>query len=92
LLSPDAVYFFSHGTYRGQAEIRQAFEQTWDRIQNETYRIQDVTWLVQSEQTAVFTYTYRWDGWIDGKHQSGGGRGTNVLIGKKTSGSLSMNI
>lgn len=30
LLSPDAVYFFSHGTYRGQVEIRQAFEETWD--------------------------------------------------------------
>jgi ketosteroid isomerase-like protein len=75
LISNDCRFWFSSGTYHGLAEVRQAFERTWNLIQDEVYGVTDVHWLSES----VCTYTFTWRGKIDGKECDGRGRGTSCF-------------
>ncbi|GHO83299.1 YybH family protein [Dictyobacter formicarum] len=79
LLADDAIYWFSEGSYQGKDEIKQAFEKTWDFIQNERYAIENVQWLAKDETVAVCIYQFRWQGMVEGRLKQGGGRGTSVF-------------
>jgi ketosteroid isomerase-like protein len=79
LIVDDAIYWFNDGSFRGVDEIRQAFEKTWDFIQNECYRIERVQWLISDEHVAVCTYIFHWQGIVEGQSAQGEGRGTSVL-------------
>ncbi len=79
LLAENAVYWFSDGSYDGLAAIRDGFESTWNTVKNEVYEIHDVRWLTVSDTSASCVYRFAWRGIIEGKAQSGEGRGTNVL-------------
>ncbi len=79
LLDEHAVYWFSDGSFRGTEEIKQAFEKTWDFVREERYAIEQVQWLVRTEESAVCIYTFHWQGLIGGKPEQGVGRGTSVL-------------
>lgn len=78
-IASDATYWFTDGSYTGIDEIRQAIEATFAKIQDETYEIGDIKWPVATDSIAVCTYTFHWQGTVDGKQASGNGRGTNVL-------------
>lgn len=39
LLTEDAKYFFSEGTFQGLAELRAIFQKNWDTVQEEVYRL-----------------------------------------------------
>ena len=77
LIAEDAVFWFSDGSYRGLASIRDAFERTWQAIQDEFYAIDDVEWLVVSDQSAVCIYSFHWRGIVKGVPRNGAGRGTS---------------
>ncbi len=79
LIAEDAVYWFNDGSFVGCEAIRQAFEQTWAPIQNEIYRIEDLLWLAQDQQSAVCIYTFHWQGQVSDQLMHGSGRGTSVL-------------
>ena len=79
LISKDAVYWFSDGSYEGLASIHEAFESAWNTVKDEVYTISNVRWLAISETAAVCVYDFSWKGVIDGRPMSGGGRGTNAL-------------
>ena len=83
LIADDAIYFFNDGTFRGLPAIRQAIEKTWAYgVQDESYTIEDLSWLVQDEHIAVATYRYRWEGVTSDSRERqvlGVGRGTQVL-------------
>jgi|SRR5579859_3932737 len=79
LIADNAVYWFSEGSYQGKEAIKQAFERTWDFIQDEHYAIEQVQWLVDDEQAAVCIYLFHWQGKVGGELRQGTGRGTNVL-------------
>lgn len=79
MIAPDATYWFTDGSYTGLDEIRQAVEATFTKLQDEVYKIFDVHWPVVTGAAAVCTYRFSWQATIDGKPQSGSGRGTNVL-------------
>ncbi len=83
LIHDEAVFIFSEGTFRGKQEIAQAFERTFQTIQNERYAIHDLQWVVVTEDVAACIYEFRWQGMVDGQEMSGGGRGTTIL--QKTS-------
>lgn len=83
LLTEDAKYFFSEGTFQGLAELRAIFQKNWDTVQEEVYRLRQVEWLAVSDEVAVCTYTYHWHGFFQGEHKEGSGRGTNVLVKRK---------
>ena len=45
LLSYEAVFWFSDGSYSGIENIRTAFEKTLNMIMDEEYSIRDLKWL-----------------------------------------------
>ncbi|HYJ70095.1 MAG TPA: nuclear transport factor 2 family protein [Nocardioidaceae bacterium] len=79
-IADDATYWFSDGTHRGVDEIGAAIERTFATIQDETYEIQDLEWVVISPDSAVCRYRFSWTGLVDGERRSGSGRGTNVVV------------
>jgi ketosteroid isomerase-like protein len=79
MIAPNATYWFTDGSYTGIDEIRQAVEATFEKLQDETYKISGLKWPVATDTVAVCTYRFSWQATIDGVKQSGNGRGTNVL-------------
>lgn len=79
LIAPDAVYWFTDGSYRGRAAIEEAVSRTFAAIRDEVYEIHDLDWVTVGEESAVCRYRFHWTGLVDGKPASGEGRGTNVL-------------
>ena len=78
-IADDATYWFTDGSYTGIDEIRAAVEATFDKIQDEDYRIENLRWVVSEDSTAVCTYKFTWSGTVDGVAKHGSGRGTNIL-------------
>jgi ketosteroid isomerase-like protein len=54
-------------------------ERTFTTIRDEVYEISDLEWVAVAHDLAVCRYRFTWTGLIDGKQESGQGRGTNVL-------------
>jgi ketosteroid isomerase-like protein len=79
LIAEDAVFWFSDGTHRGLGEIRAAFERTWHALSEETYWLEDMSWIAEGDAAAACTYRFNWQAVIDGRPASGSGRGTSVL-------------
>jgi ketosteroid isomerase-like protein len=79
LLANDAVYWFSDGSLKGVAAIREAFEKTWNIVRDEAYKIVNISWVLASPTNAVCIYEFQWQGKVDGIQKSGKGRGTNVM-------------
>jgi ketosteroid isomerase-like protein len=80
LIADDAVYWFTDGSFEGLDDVRRAFERTWGRIREETYRIHDVRWIAVSEAVAVCVYRFTSSGLVTGVPLVATGRGTNVLV------------
>lgn len=79
LISEQAIFWFSDGSYTGLKEIRSAFEQTWSNLPNEVYSIGDITLLLAEESSAVICYTFISTSVSNGKESIFKGRGTNIL-------------
>ena len=80
LIADDAVYFWSNGSAMfGKAAIARAMQTNFEGIRNDAYETLDVTWLVETEDTAACIFSFRWNGEVDGKVASGRGRGASVL-------------
>jgi ketosteroid isomerase-like protein len=80
LIAPDASYWFTDGSYQGREEVLAAIAATFATITDETYAIDDVTWLYRGDDRAACRYRFRWTGTVDGRPASGAGRGTAVLV------------
>lgn len=80
LIHADAQYRFTDGDFAGIEAIQKAFEDTWARIQNETYLISDLKVVNADARSASVSYTFHWSGMVDGQSKSSAGRGTNVLV------------
>lgn len=78
-IADDAVFWFTNGEFKGKFAIRQAFEDTYASIQNETYTISDVEWVAVDHHMAVCIYKFKSDGLVNGKHQIYKGKGSNTL-------------
>lgn len=79
LITKDAVFWFTDGTHEGREAIQKAFQDTWTKIQDETYAISNVQWLVATYWNSVCSYTFRSEGITEGKKHVFTGRGVNVL-------------
>lgn len=79
-IDDDACFVFSDGTHRGKAAIERAISATFQRIENETYRISELCWVYVTTDCALCTYVFAWSGLVDGVMSSGRGRGTSVLV------------
>ncbi len=79
-VADDAIYLFSDGTqHLGKAAVQAAIEYNFQTIRNESYSLNGMRWLARSSDIAVCVFEYYWEGEIQGKRVSGGGRGTCVL-------------
>jgi ketosteroid isomerase-like protein len=81
-VSPEAVYWFTNKECKNIKEIEEYFNNTWNLIKNEVYRISDVNWIGIDNNIATCLYTYHWEGYHNGNFVSGTGNATNVF--KKT--------
>ncbi len=79
LIADDAAYWFTEGSYHGVGEIRAAIERTFATILDEVYEIRDLEWVAVTDDLAVCRYRFFWKGMVDGRPESGHGRGTNVV-------------
>ncbi|MEM6636199.1 MAG: nuclear transport factor 2 family protein [Pseudomonadota bacterium] len=81
LVSDDAIVIFSDGSlHAGKAAIRAAYQRNFDTIKGEEYRIENVHWLAETSDAAAYSFEFHWTGVIEGRHVSGSGRGTAVLV------------
>jgi ketosteroid isomerase-like protein len=80
LIAEEAVYLFSDGSsHILKLAIEKVLAANFAAIRDESYRLQNITWLEASDDIAVCVYKFFWTGTIDGKPASGSGRGTSVL-------------
>ncbi len=79
VLSTDVVFWFGSGSFCGISAERLAFERTWQRIAEETYWLEDLSWVPEGDLSAVCIYQFHWRGVVDGEPRVGTGRGTSVL-------------
>jgi ketosteroid isomerase-like protein len=79
-IDDDACFVFSDGTHRGKPAIERAIRATFQRIENETYRISDVRWVHVAMEAVVCTYVFAWAGVIGGVASNGHGRGSSLLV------------
>lgn len=80
LIDDEAIFLFSdQSVHAGKEAIRRAFRKNFETIQDETYSIDNLTWLVATEEVAACVYDFSWSGMIGGQPASGSGRGTTVL-------------
>lgn len=80
ILHPNAKYFFTSQTCTNHEEIKAFFENAWETVKEENYEARDVEWLHQGSESATCTYTYFYEGYINGNYASGYGRATNVFV------------
>ena len=84
LLSDEAIFWFSDGSYSGIENIRTAFEKTWNMSRDEEYSIRDLKWLYRDVDCAACIYEFVPKETINGKASEFRERGTNIL--KKSDG------
>ena len=80
MIAADATYWFTDGSYQGAAQIADAISRTFSAIQDETYEINDLEWVVLAAGHAVCRYRFSWRGVVGGEPRSGQGRGTNAIV------------
>ncbi len=80
MIAQDATYWFTDGSYQGLADITAAISRTFSAIQNETYTISDLEWIMLTAEHAMCRYQFSWTGLVDGQPRSGDGRGTNLIV------------
>lgn len=80
ILHPNAAFFFSDRSCKNHKEIQEYFENAWFIVQDENYQAQGVKWLYIGSDSATCTYTYFFEGYVNGKYESGRGRATNIFV------------
>lgn len=89
LVHDDAVFRFNDGDFIGKAAVRGAFEKTWKGspgVKKDRFYLSDIRVLSVDANSASATYTYHWEGSMDGRAFHIQGRGTRVL--QRTGGRL----
>lgn len=65
LISSEGCNFWHPtGTYQGMAQVRQGFENVWEAIPDKRCEFSKAAWIVESECTAVCTYTFFYSGTV----------------------------
>lgn len=83
MVHADAVFRFNDGDFIGRPAVRGAFEKTWKgsaNVKKERFYLSDIQVLTVDAASATATYTYHWEGSMDGQPFRIQGRGTRVLV------------
>jgi ketosteroid isomerase-like protein len=82
MIHESAFFRFNDGDFIGKSAIRAAFEKTWrgsTNVKKERFHLTDIV-VLSVGTNASATYTYNWEGTMDGKAFQIRGRGTRVLV------------
>lgn len=83
MIHDNAVFRFNDGDFVGKQAVRGAFEKTWKgsaNVRKERFYLTDIQVLAVDARSAAATYTYHWEGSVDGRSFRVQGRGTRVLV------------
>lgn len=83
MIHENAFFRFNDGDFVGRQAVRGAFEKTWKgspNIKKERFYLSDIVVLSLDSASATATYTYNWEGVMDGRAFRIQGRGTRVLV------------
>jgi ketosteroid isomerase-like protein len=83
LIHDNAVFRFNDGDFVGKSAIRAAFEKTWkgsEGVKKERFYLTEIQVLTVDARSATATYTYNWQGSMNGQSFLIRGRGTRVLV------------
>ncbi len=81
LIHANACVTFSTGTvHKGIEAIKQAYKKNFSAIKNEKYSVTDVHWVTKNNHTAVYLFSFHWQGIINGVQAEGSGKGTATLV------------
>ena len=83
MIQDNAFFRFNDGDFSGKQAIRAVFEKTWKgsaNVKKERFYLTDIQVLTVDSKSATATYTYNWEGSMDGKLFHIQGRGTRVLV------------
>jgi ketosteroid isomerase-like protein len=79
-----AVFRFNDGDFVGKQAVRDAFEKTWKggstNVKKMRFYLTDIAVLTVDAKSATATYTYNWEGAMDGRPFRIQGRGTRVMV------------
>ena len=78
-----AFFRFNDGDFVGRTAVRGAFEKTWKGsadVGKARFYLTDIQVLTVDAASATATYTWHWEGQMDGKPFRIRGRGTRVLV------------
>lgn len=79
-----AVFRFNDGDFVGKQAVRGAFEKTWKgsnaNVKKVRFYLTNIEVLTTDTKSATATYTYNWEGVMDGRPFGIQGRGTRVLV------------
>ena len=82
MVHDNAFFRFNDGDFVGKQAVRGAFEKTWKgsaNVKRERFYLTDIQVLTVDAKSATATYTYNWEGSMDGKSFRIQGRGTRVV-------------
>ena len=80
LIADDAVYFWSDGASMfGKEAVAEGLASNFAGIGDDTYDVDDVTWLVESGDAAACVFRFTWTGVVDGRPVGGWGRGASFF-------------
>jgi len=83
MIHDDAFFRFNDGDFVGKQAVREAFEKTWKgsvNVKKERFYLTEIQVLTVDRRSATATYTYNWEGAMDGQSFRIRGRGTRVLV------------
>ena len=83
MVHDDAFFRFNDGDFVGKPAVRAAFKNTWKGsagVKKERFYLTDIQVLTVDAMSATATYTYHWEGAMDGRAFRIRGRGTRVLV------------
>jgi len=83
MVHEQAFFRFNDGDFIGKAAVRGAFEKTWKGsagVRKDRFYLSDIRVMSVDAMSAAATYTYHWEGSLDGKPFRIQGRGTRVMV------------
>lgn len=83
MVHDNAFFRFNDGDFIGKQAVRGVFEKTWKgsaNVKKERFYLTDIQVLTVDGRSATATYTYNWEGLMDGRSFRIQGRGTRVLV------------
>ena len=83
MVHANAVFRFNDGDFIGRQAIQAVFEKTWKGsagVKKERFYLTDIEVLSVDTASATATYTYNWEGSMEGRSFRVQGRGTRVLV------------